>query len=492
MLSLHIELDRDHADGLVRQLFQHLRGLIEEGILTSDMSLPTSRKLAQELGVGRNTVLAAYDQLVLEGYLETDGRRGTKVSKASGGFTHQGTVSPEKLRSIKPSFSAEALRLTDVKRRTRPCCPTFQPGLPELRTFPHDLWGRLLRRAARHLHSEPHLGSYDHYSGLPALKEAILGHVQKTRGVVAEVDQVMIVSSAQAGFDLIARMMLNEGEQALLEEPGYTGVRAVLKARGADIVPMEVQVGGAMRRWDRAVEFTQAKLAYVTPSHQFPLGGVLGLEDRLAVLDLASRLNCFLIEDDYDSEFHFRGAPISSLQGLDRHQCVIYAGTFSKSLMPSLHIAYLILPPQLVECAKSMLRNIGAVPPLVLQKALADFLYFGHFSAYLRDMNVLYQERRDCLAEALRLHCADDLKAEVGDGGIQMPVYLTTACLARGWTDKDLVRRLNDAGVEASALSDYYWSGKMVPRQGLLLGYAASAPDEIARGVGKIAMVLAE
>lgn len=492
MLFSHIELDRDHPDGLVRQLFRQVRGLIEQGILASDVTLPTSRKLAEELGVGRNTVLAAYDQLVLEGYLETDGRRGTRVSKASRSFADKGPVSSRTFQSVKPILSAEALRLADIRRRERPCRPTFQPGLPEVRTFPHDLWARLLRRAGRQLHSEPHLGSYDHYSGLPALKEAVLAHVRKARGVVAKPDQVLIVSSAQAGFDLLARLLLNEGDQALLEEPGYTGMRAALEARRADMLPLEVQASGEKRCLSDAVKASGAKLAYVTPSHQFPMGGVMGLEDRLALLDLIRRLGCFVVEDDYDSEFHFRGAPISSLQGLDRHQSVIYAGTFSKSLMPSLHVAYLILPPQLAGHARVMLRNIGAVPSLVLQKTLADFLYFGHFSAYLRDMNILYRERRDLLVRALCLYCPDDLRPEAGDGGIQMPVYLTRACLARGWTDCQLAGRLNDIGVEASALSDYYWSQKIAPRQGLLLGYAASMPDEIEQGVRKIATLLAE
>ncbi|WP_319532224.1 PLP-dependent aminotransferase family protein [uncultured Cohaesibacter sp.] len=494
MIAEQITLDRASDEGLSRQLFMQLRGLIEDSKLATGVPLPPSRKLASTLGVGRNTVISAYEQLTLEGYLETDGRRGTRVSKATTGFVRW------KDRKVDPVQNKAPLRLSIHGRRLianerpvnrLPSC--FQTGLPEVRTFPHDLWARLLRRAARQLLSRPELGGYDDYVGLPELKRAILDHVAISRGVVADPEQVIILSSAQASMDLVTRMLLEPRDMAMHEEPGYGGVLACLKAFDADIRPIPVLDPQTYQRLHESIgEQETPRLIYATPSHQFPTGRVMPLEDRLSLLEFAASHGAFVLEDDYDSEFHFSGAPISCLQGLDRNGLVIYMGTFAKSFMPSLRVAYLILPPALVEPFGFGLRNTGAVPSHTTQLALASFLEEGHFKAYLREMTRVYRERRDALYDALLETCGPFLKPVYPEGGIQMPALLTDACLKAGWTDSLLADRLTREGMECSALSSLYWSGAWKPQQGLFLGYAASDVDEIKKGVERIARILSD
>ena len=377
LLAEQITLDRASEDGLVRQLFAQIRRLIEEGRLPAEAHLPPSRQLALALGVGRNSVLAAYEQLAMEGYVHPDGRRGTKVSKASAGFAEVGGgVDASPVLRTAPRLSEQATRVMAIGRRDMPGPVAFQPGMPETRAFPHDLWARLLRRAARGLHGRQDLAGYGHYAGLPDLKQAIAAHVAKARGVVAGADQVMIFSSAQAAMDLVARVLLNRGDCALHEEPGYGGMLAALSGVGADIRPIQVDEPDAYRTLEAVVlDDATPRLVYVTPSHQYPTGRVMPLDERLALLDFAASYDAFILEDDYDSEFHFSGAPISCLQGLDRRDLVIYMGTFSKALMPSLHVAYLIVPKRLKDPVRRVLRNIGAVPPLVVQMAPLRFPY---------------------------------------------------------------------------------------------------------------------
>jgi len=492
MLASHITLDRTGAKGLVPQLFAQIRGLIETGVVAAGSRLPTSRHLAAELGVGRNSVVAAYDLLLAEGYLQSEGRRGTFVSEASRGFaparSQASDVQPKK-RPLHLSRSAQAL--IAVGRRDQPTPHTFQPGLPDVRHFPHDLWGRCLRRAARGMHQQPLLGGYAHYYGLPALREALIDHVAVSRGVSASAEQVIVFSSAQAALDLVARLLLDPGDVALHEEPGYAGMLSVLRGVHADIRPIEVYAADRFQRLDDLVaDGARPRLIYVSPSHQFPSGQVMTLEDRLALLAFAAKHGAFILEDDYDSEFHFSNAPLSCLQGLGRGEQVLYMGTFAKSLMPSLRLAYLVVPPPLVEPVRRMQRNMGGVPGLTVQMALAEFLTGGYFRSHVRDMSKLYQARRDCLAEALAGHCGDILMPVVPDGGIQMPVYLTPQLVEAGVGDDALAAALAAIGVECTPLSALYWSGRCSVRQGLFFGYAASNEVEIVNAVDAVAHCL--
>nr|WP_321460114.1 PLP-dependent aminotransferase family protein [uncultured Cohaesibacter sp.] len=490
MLASLVALDRTDGEGLSRQLFMQIRHLIERGRLKPGSRLPASRQLADDLGVGRNTVLLAYEQLGLEGYLEADGRRGTRVSEASRGFrgSHHGVA--EDAGAIPSArLSQTALRLMGVPRREESRSMTFLPGMPEVRQFPHDVWARLMRRAARQVASREALLGYAHYTGLPMLKEAILEHVALARGVVADMDQVMILSSAQAAQDLVARMLLDAGDVALHEEPGYAGMTAALAGVCAKSLPIRIDAAAPyLALAGEEGEADIPRLIYSSPSHQFPTGRVMALDERLALLRYAQERDCFILEDDYDSEFHFSGAPLSSLQGLDRRGLVIYMGTFSKALNPGLRVAYLIVPKRLVEAAGRCLRNVGSVPSVTVQWALSDFLREGHFRSHVLRMNRLYRQRRDCLVEQLRAQASDWLLPVVPDGGIQLPAYFCGKAV--GLDDRALLGAMLEAGMEGSALSSLYWSGRTEKRHGLLLGFAASDEAAIRRGVGQLASLL--
>ncbi|MCV6601851.1 MAG: PLP-dependent aminotransferase family protein [Cohaesibacter sp.] len=492
LLAGQITLLREGAEGLSRQIYGQIRGLIEEGRLGVGVRLPTSRALAQDLNVGRNTVMGAYEQLVMEGFLVADGRRGTMVSEASRGFEGQTAGVEDAGKAVRqvaqPRLSRQARHMIEVRRREHPAFHSFQPGLPELRSFPHDLWARHLRRAARHMQLHPDMGGYGHYSGVPDLQQAIIEHVRLARGVVAEPEQVLVLSSAQAALDLVCRLLLDAGDPAMMEEPGYSGALAAFRGAQADLRPLRLDDEAPFANLPQGFD---PKLIYVTPSHQFPIGRLMGLEERLSLLRYAEAASSYILEDDYDSEFHFKGTPIASLQGLDRQERVIYMGTFSKSLMPALHVAYLIMPPKLVVPGAGLHRNMGSAPSVVLQYAIASFMQEGQFRTHIRQMCLLYQKRRAHLLAALARHCAGDLVPTSQDGGIQLLGYLSDALLSKGWDDQSLSHHLRNHGLENSPLSSFYWSGEMERRQGLFLGYAASSLEAIDQQVALMADLMA-
>lgn len=483
-LSGQVSLDRAVDLPLSRQLYLQIKEQIELGRLQAGAKLPTSRALAKELEIGRNSVLSAYEQLILEGYLASHGRRGTVVSEASRGFSEfedvRGKV--ERKAPVLP-LSRQGKDIAKVRRREAPVLRTFQTGLPEVRLFPHDLWARHLRRAARHMQLDPQAGGYGDYFGVPELRKAIIKHVRLTRGVSAEPEQVIVLSSAQAAMDVTTRLLMDPDDVALVEEPGYGGARASLLAVGAQMHPVAVDQEDVYSQLD---ENLKPKLIYATPSHQYPTGRLMRLEERLSLLDYAEKTGAYILEDDYDSEFHFRGTPVACLQGLDRYQRVIYMGTFSKSLMPALHGAYLIVPEHMVRPLESMVRNVGCVPAHVVQYALASFMEEGHFRAHIRAMCGIYQERRDALMSGLERYCKGLLVPRLQDGGIQMVAEFGPDMEALGWDDQQLAHALVQSGVDVGALSSVYWSGCVARKQGLFLGYAASNLADIDAALAKM------
>nr|WP_321482501.1 PLP-dependent aminotransferase family protein [uncultured Cohaesibacter sp.] len=492
MLAGQIKLDRSDTEGVARQLFLRIRQLIEQGRLKPGTRLPASRKLASDLSVGRNTVLFAYEQLGLEGYLEADGRRGTRVSEASRGFDGVEFEAGNKAAPIPPAkLSQGAARMMTVPRRDKPGALVFLTGMPDVTDFPHDVWGRLLRRAARQVALHEELLGYAHYSGLPALKEAIVEHASVARGVVADAEQVMILSSAQAAQDLVARLLLDVGDVALHEEPGYAGMTAALQGVGAKCFPIRIDDEAPYQTLEKAADIAASpRLIYSSPSHQFPTGRVMALEERLALLRYAQREDCFILEDDYDSEFHFSGAPISSLQGLDRRGVVIYMGTFSKALNPGLRVAYLIVPKRLVNPIQCCLRNVGAVPSVVVQWALSDFLREGHVRSHIARMTRVYKDRRDRLVDQLQERVGAWLSPALPDGGIQLPAYFHGK--AKELDDRALLDAMLTKGMEGVALSSLYWSGICSPKAGVLLGFAASDEAAIDKGVVQLKQLLCQ
>ncbi|KIL99897.1 putative transcriptional regulator of pyridoxine metabolism [Paramagnetospirillum magnetotacticum MS-1] len=409
--------DGDHP--LHRRLYLGLRDAILDGRLGEGSALPSSRALALHLGLARNTVLAAYDQLAAEGF--TEARRGsaTRVSarqRPVGAPSADAAAPPSALPSRTVEWSA-APPPTQGRDPSRP----FAPGVPDLAAFPHAEWRRVLGRLWRRAPVELMCG-IDPLGYLP-LRRAIAAHLGRHRAVRCTADQVMIVGGSQQALDLVARVLLEPGDRVLVEDPCYGGQAGVLRAAGAVGIPVAVDAEGFdPERAERICP--QSKMAFVTPSHQFPTGATMPLPRRLALIDWAARKGGWIIEDDYDSDFRHAGPPTASLQGLDRAGRTVYLGTFSKSMFPGLRLGWLVLPPPLIPAFVTARRVADMAPAGLTQAAMAAFMEEGHFGAHLRRMRAVYgKRRRDLLAAAARI-LGPHLPVTAGEAGLHAILWL--------------------------------------------------------------------
>jgi GntR family transcriptional regulator / MocR family aminotransferase len=354
----------------------------------------------------------------------------------------------------------------------------FRPGIPALDRFPMRVWSRLVHRRLRR---PPPLG-YGDPAGYPPLRSAIAEYVSAARGARCTAEQVIVVSGSQQGVDLAARVLLDPGDEVWMEDPGYPGARAALLAAGASLVPVPVDHEG-MRVADGERTAPRARMAYVSPSHQFPLGATMSASRRLELLRWAARAGAWILEDDYDSEFRYSTRPLASLQGMDQDDRVVYIGTFSKTLAPALRLGYLIVPAGIADAVRAVRAACDRHSPVLDQAILADFLTEGHFARHVRRMRGLYAERQEALVDALRSSLASRL--EVGPTGAGMHLV---GLLGAGADDAAISARLWDAGLEAPALSRY---AMVKPsRGGLLLGWAAYEPEVIRTSVARLAELL--
>jgi GntR family transcriptional regulator / MocR family aminotransferase len=470
-----LHLSPDSGETLLRQLTHQLRSLITSGRLTPGQRLPSSRHLARALNVARNTVSFAIEQLAAEGYLSTaPGRRAIVTADlALVAGTSQPIHSDRRIDHHKVSTWARSLRRASwppiYKGRPRP----FQPGLADEREFPHAIWGRCLRRAASSA-----LLRADRSHNYPALQAVLLQHLAEHRGVKAKADQIIIVPSAQAGIALIAQVMIDAGDLAWIESPGYEGAYVALQAAGAVVagVPMDklgIAIGG---RKDAP------HLIFITPSHQYPTGRLMPVGRRLELLRYADAVGAAIIEDDYDGEFHYEGRPVSALQGLAPTMRIFYLGTFSKSMFADIRIGYIVVPEVLVATFELAQRHMGLLAAVTMQDALAEFITAGAYLAHVRRMTRLYKGRRDRMLQAMASETGDRLVIDVPAGGMQ----LLARCRASS-NDHQLWARLRDAGVVARPLSSLFFHSS--GEQGLFLGFAAWNDREIdraARILGRI------
>ncbi len=469
---------------LYQQIYAHVRAAILSGQLQKGMKIPSSRALADELGISRNTVLNAYQQLFAEGYLESIEGKGTFVTHVLPEL-YLDTATPQSRRKLPvPQPHRLSQRAQDVlKAPTMPGSQaaswTFPAGQPALDAFPFDLWGKLLARYAHGLH--PGLLSYQETAGYHPLREAIADHVVLARQVHCSPEQVIITNGSQGALDLAARVLLNPGEATWIEDPGYLGARGALLAAGAKLIPVPVDSEGMIVEAGIA-RAPDARLAYLTPSHQFPLGVTMSLTRRLALLDWAKQTGAYLLEDDYDSEYRFAGRPLASLQGLDDGERIIYIGTFSKVMFPALRLGYLIVPEGLVEAFIAMRRFTDYHHSSLEQAALTDFMTEGHFTRHIRRMRTLYAERRAVLLDAVR-----DVPLEIDAPEVGMHLV---GWLPDGIDDRDVSERAEEQRVSVLPLS--HFSIERLTRGGLVLGYAGQKEAEMREGVARLAMVLEE
>lgn len=459
-----IVIDRQSGSPGHRQIYDSLRAQILKGTLPPGSRLPSTRDLAATLEIARNSVIAAYEQLIVEGYVESRIGSSTVVSSI---MDRPKSGLPAEKRVAAPELSRRGRMIAGQPRFGRsPRKLNFHPGYPETESFPFSIWSRLLARRA-HSRSEDIL-TYFSFCGHPDLRAAIAHYAAVARGVVCTPQQVVVVTGAQAGLDLLARTLLDSGDTAWLEEPGYIGARTALLAGGATVAPLRVSETG----WRLSdPQLPPPRLIYITPSCQWPTGEIMRLDERLELLELASRHNAWIVEDDYDGEYRFRGKPISALQGLDTSERVVYVGTFGKTLFSSLRIGYLIVPTGLVEPIDRALAITGQFAPLILQAALADFIREGHFAAHLKRMRSLYARRQAYLLGLCASQLGEWMEVSASDSGIQL-----LGRFRKPFDDRQVAQEAALHGIDAQPLSANFHCDE--PQRGLLLGYARLAERE--------------
>lgn len=481
-----IALDRSAATPLHRQLYDQLREAILSGRLTPGRRLLSTRELAGELGIGRNTVINAFDQLYAESYLERRVGDGTYVSRQLPDDLLRAKSEHPARRGLKrnvPSLSrwGDVASTTpsspgEYKGRPRP----FRTSVPALDAFPYKLWGRLL--AKRWNQSWRELLHYGAAAGYLPLRKEIASYLSNTRGVRCAPEQVIITSGSQSALELLAKALLNPGDEVWIEDPGFLGARASFRATGARLIPAPIDREGVNVR--AATErHANPRLIYVTPSHQYPLGMTLTLSRRLALLEAASKAGAWVIEDDYDSEFRYVGKPLAALQGLDSEQRVIYVGTLSKVLFPSICIGYIIAPPDLFDALVAARSLAGRQSPMLEQASLADFICQGHFARHIRKMRALYAERQQALMNAGKRELEGLLDIQQSDAGMHLIGWLP-----EGIDDREASSAASAAGVEVTPLSAY--SIKPQQRGALRLGFTGYRPREILHATRKLATAL--
>jgi GntR family transcriptional regulator/MocR family aminotransferase len=405
-MQLPIGIDVASKHSRQTQIFEQIRTMIIEGRLRVGDSLPATRELSQQMGVSRNTTVIAYERLQAEGYIETRRSVGTFVCPS----LPEASIRIQQLgpcqiaaRAARPmdagrrrfAFSGRAQRLINPHRDR--LLADFWPGRPDAESFPAKAWSRHIWRRAASLGRG--VTEYQDPAGLLDLRQAIADHLGPTRGIITDPACVVIVNGIQDGLNLVARLLVRPGDPVILEDPCYQGAHYVFDSIDAAIIPVPVDSAGIQSA--RLPDVCPA-VAYVTPSHQYPLGCTLSLERRFELLAWAERTDSFVFEDDYDSDFRHVGSPLTALKGLDRTDRVIYAGTFSKSLGAGLRIGYLVLPKVLIEQARELKALTSNGQPWLEQAALADFMTEGDFERHLRRIRAVYKARRDQLIEALR------------------------------------------------------------------------------------------
>ena len=497
-------LQLDGTGPLYRQVYRSLRDEILSGRIASGERVPSTREIAGLLNVSRNTAVAAYEQLLAEGYISARlGAAGTVVSSIlpPDGYALRralaGSASPAPLRQVRPKIAAAGARFL---RSARACSKSlglsslsweltpphirydFRPGRPSFADLPYALWCRLLGSRARGA-SVADL-EYGPPAGRRELREAVSTRLRRLRGLNADPERIVIVNGTQQALDLICRVLLNPGDRVLMEEPHYTGARCAFMAAGAELVFSPVDEHGM--RIPRPVAGKRAcRLAYVTPSHQFPTGAVLSIERRLELLAWASRLGAFIVEDDYDGEYRYDGQPAQALGGLDRQGSAIYVGTFSKILFPSLRLGYLVLPQSLVEpfVAAKAIADTGTAA--LEQLAMADFIDAGHFDRHLRRTTTSNTARRKALVEALHEQFGDRVQICGGNAGLHVFAWLKGK---NGGPIEDASGKAEKAGIGLYTADPFY--ARAPSRTAILFGYAPLRQRDIREGIRRLAEAL--
>jgi len=490
---MFLKLDQEGL--LYGQVYRALRRQILGGRMRPGSRLPSTRWLASELGISRNTALLAYEQLIAEGYLTAGSHAGTYVAAEL----------PENLTFVPPDQVSRkhaipsAVRLSGFASRIaddpvnaalirqillRPALPyDFRYGRPSFADFPHATWDRTLARRAR----RRSIGDLDYGApeGVAPLRMELAEYLRRARAVNCSPEQILIVSGSQQAIDLAVRVLIDRGDRVVLENPHYFPARNVSRAAGAALEFVDVDDQG-MKLSDLAAKKGRVKLAFVTPSHQFPTGALMPLGRRLELLAWANRTGAVVFEDDYDSEYRYSGRPVEALQALDESGRVLYSGTFSKTMFPGLRLGYLVVPNQLVDIFRSVKSLLDTACPTNTQLALAEFMRDGHFERHLRRSRARNAKRRAVLLEAIERHLGGRVEVSGAEGGLHILLWMKDTPMRRS---ADLVARAEQAGVGVYPVGPFY--SKPPKRTGLLLGYTSLTEKEIAEGIRRLGSVVA-
>lgn len=477
-MALAIPLSRG-SEPLFLQVYRGLRDRILSGAFSAGAKLPSTRAIAEQLGISRTVAVLAYEQLLAEGYANGRGGSGTYVSAAvSAPRAIDREKGPEPRLSKFGQIAANASeRVHAFQKRRRTLPYNFAYGRSDLETFPFEMWRRTLLRCARRV---PVSGlDYGPSAGSPGLRQAVCAHLRRSRAVVCEPAQVIVTSGSHQALDIICRVLIGPGDLVALENPSYEGITEVLRACRARMVPVDVDREGL----DPTRLPNGARVVFVTPSHQFPTGAILPFSRRVELLDWAGRRNAIIVEDDYDGEFRYDGHVLESLQGLDRQGRVIYVGTFSRTVFSSLRIGYLVAPKQLVEVFTAAKWLCDRQSATLEQEALAEFISSGMYERYLRRVRRRNASRREALLDAIHTYLKD--RVEVTGDGAGAHVVLWPK---KRVSESSLVSQAALKGVAVYEISPYFFRpGSTV---GILLGYSRLNEKQITEGIRRLGEVI--
>jgi GntR family transcriptional regulator/MocR family aminotransferase len=467
------------GEPLYRQVYSGLRQAILAGTFQAGDKLPSTRDLAEQLGISRTVIVLAYDQLLAEGFVVGRGGSGTYVSaglatRRASAARAQAQLRLSRFGAVAASFGAGVTipaRPTDLPRYD------FAYGRSDVECFPFEAWRRILLRCARQ--SPVRELDYGPAAGSDALRTAICAHLRRSRAVACEPSQVIVTSGSQQALDLIVRMLIERGDRVAIEDPSYQGTREVLRAAGARLQPVAVDGDGL----NVAALPENARMAFVTPSHQFPTGTILSLARRQTLLEWARQKNAVIVEDDYDGEFRYEGQRLESLQGMDSEGRVIYVGTFSRTVFSALRIGYLIVPKPLQRTFAAAKWLCDRHTATLEQEALATFITSGLYERHLRRVRRRNTAARNVLLAAIHKHL-DDRVDVTGDGsGAHVVLWLR-----EGRSEEQAVVDAAAASVGVYGISNYFL--KPPPRGGVLLGYSRMREREIREGIKRLGAVL--
>jgi GntR family transcriptional regulator / MocR family aminotransferase len=475
-----LTLERSSGVPLYKQLETGLRKLILSGTLRARQKLPSTRELAGEIGISRITIKSVYEQLVAEGYVQATSGSGTFVAD---GLEIEvspqvGRLPDEAPRKINLTDRARSISSTNASVRQGKTEP-FRPGVPALDLFPIKPWNKYLREATNTSYRDL---SYGSVKGNADLRRSIASYLSDARGMQADSEQIVITSGAQQAFVLIAFSLLTRGDTVWYENPGHIAGRDIMQVMGANVAPVPIDAEGIDLEF-AIKNYPSPKLIFTTPSHQQPLGTTMSLARRLSLLSYAQENDAWIIEDDYDSEFRYRGRPLPALSALDSERRVLYVGTFSKSMFAAIRLGYIVVPPEMVDAIGKTKILLGQNSSPLVEQALSRFMDDGRFVEHIRRMRRVYRERRDLLFDCLSSTCAESLTPQPTDAGMHMLAWLNG-----GVNDLTAHRALLDVGIESLPLSVY--SVYPIKRSALVLGFSNVREERLPGLVGRMSNTL--